>query len=207
MRTLRSAGFDNISLDLIFALPAELERGLAPRPRDGRGAPNRSICPSTGLTVEERTPLARWVSRGASSAPDDDRYADEYLLAHERLAVAGYEFYEVSNAARKGKNLPSTTPRIGPDGRTGGSGRPRTALTDGAASGTSGRGRTTGRRSKRGRARSSRKKCSPWSSGKSRRSIWVCVPGTACRQQLWGLIVVMRGSMQDGVKRWMGGFG
>jgi oxygen-independent coproporphyrinogen III oxidase len=56
-----------------------------------------------GLTVEERTPLARWISRGATSAPNDERYAEEYLLAHVRLAAYGYHFYEVSNAARDGR--------------------------------------------------------------------------------------------------------
>lgn len=98
MRTLRTAGFDNVSLDLIFAVPAalerdwsrELERALSLRPE------HLSLY---GLTVEERTPLARWIARGASAAPDDERYATEYLLAHERLRDAGYDFYEVSNAA------------------------------------------------------------------------------------------------------------
>jgi len=56
-----------------------------------------------GLTVEPRTPLARWIARGAAAAPSDERYADEYLLAHERLSAAGYAFYEVSNAARDGR--------------------------------------------------------------------------------------------------------
>ncbi|HEY6808754.1 MAG TPA: hypothetical protein VI160_08190, partial [Gemmatimonadales bacterium] len=55
-----------------------------------------------GLTVEPRTPLARWVSRGATVPSDDERYADEYLLAHERLGAAGYQFYEVSNASLPG---------------------------------------------------------------------------------------------------------
>ncbi len=99
VRVLGRAGIDNISLDLIFALPAELERDWA---RDLEQA--IALAPAHlslyGLTVEERTPLARWISRGATSAPDDERYADEYLLAHERLARAGYAFYEVSNAAR-----------------------------------------------------------------------------------------------------------
>src|SRR3989449_736070 len=63
------------------------------------GPPHLSVY---GLPVQERTPLARWISRGTSSAPDDDRYAAEYLLAHERLRNAGYHFYEVSNAARDG---------------------------------------------------------------------------------------------------------
>src|SRR5690348_3822348 len=99
MRTLRAAGFDNISLDLIFALPAELERDWH-KDLVNAMALEPDHLSLYGLTVEERTPLSRWVSRGASSAPDDDRYADEYLLAHERLGVAGYEFYEVSNASR-----------------------------------------------------------------------------------------------------------
>src|SRR5207248_8149153 len=81
VRALRAAGFDNISLDLIFALPAELERDWA---RDLDLA--CSLLPAHlslyGLTVEERTPLARWISRGATSAADDERYADEYLFAH-----------------------------------------------------------------------------------------------------------------------------
>ena len=99
--TLRAAGFDNVSLDLIFALPAELERDWR-RDLDEaiRLAPEHLSL--YGLTVEERTPLARWVSRGAASAPDDDRYAEEYLVAHQRLREAGLVFYEVSNAARNG---------------------------------------------------------------------------------------------------------
>ena len=99
VRALRAAGFDNISLDLIFALPAELRRDWA---RDLDLA--CSLLPAHlslyGLTVEERTPLARWISRGAARPSEDDRYADEYLLAHMRLAACGYRFSEVSNAER-----------------------------------------------------------------------------------------------------------
>jgi len=101
VRTLRAAGIDNISLDLIFALPGELRRDWS---RDLDLA--CSLLPAHlslyGLTVEDRTPLARWILRGATSAPDDDRYADEYLFAHTRLAAQGYRFYEVSNACRDG---------------------------------------------------------------------------------------------------------
>src|SRR2546421_8084994 len=101
VRTLRDAGVDNISLDLIFALPAELERDWA-RDLEQAVALGPAHLSLYGLTVEERTPLARWISRGAAAPPDDDRYADEYLLAHSRLAACGYRFYEVSNACRDG---------------------------------------------------------------------------------------------------------
>src|SRR3989442_14263377 len=101
VRTLRAAGIDNISLDLIFALPGELPRDWS---RDLDLA--CSLLPAHlslyGLTVEDRTPLARWISRGATSAPNDERYADEYLFAHRRLGAYGYRFYEVSNACRDG---------------------------------------------------------------------------------------------------------
>jgi oxygen-independent coproporphyrinogen-3 oxidase len=101
VRALRAVGIENVSLDLIFGLPEALERDWA---RDLELA--HSLLPTHvslyGLTIEERTPLARWVSRGATRPPPDERYAEEYLAAHERLGALGYEFYEVSNAARPG---------------------------------------------------------------------------------------------------------
>ncbi len=101
VRTLRAAGIENISLDLIFALPEELHRDWE---RDLDRA--ISLLPSHislyGLTVEPRTPLDRWISRGATKLPADERYADEYLHAHRRLGTEGYRFYEVSNASLDG---------------------------------------------------------------------------------------------------------
>ncbi|HEX9611171.1 MAG TPA: radical SAM family heme chaperone HemW [Gemmatimonadales bacterium] len=101
VQALRGAGIDNISLDLIFALPSALERDWA-RDLDMACALLPTHLSLYGLTVEPRTPLDRWISRGAVRVPDDSRYADEYLLAHARLRMAGYEFYEVSNAALVG---------------------------------------------------------------------------------------------------------
>ena len=51
-----------------------------------------------GLTVEPGTPLAA----DAARHPDDDDQADKYLLATDRLAAAGYRWYEISNWARPG---------------------------------------------------------------------------------------------------------
>ena len=99
---VRAAGIHDISLDLIFALPESLGRDWD-RDLDQALALAPSHLSLYGLTVEPRTPLDRWVSRGAIQAPSDDRYADEYLRAHKRLAAAGYSFYEVSNAAKDGR--------------------------------------------------------------------------------------------------------
>jgi oxygen-independent coproporphyrinogen-3 oxidase len=98
---LRAAGIANISLDLIFSLPDTLER-------DWESDLRRTIAlePSHvslyGLTVHERTPLARWQARGHVTEAPDETYALEFLLAHELLGEAGFEHYEVSSYARPG---------------------------------------------------------------------------------------------------------
>jgi oxygen-independent coproporphyrinogen-3 oxidase len=99
---LRGAGIGEISLDLIFAMPAEL-------PRDWRRDVELALALEPdhlslyGLTVEDHTPLARWISRLQVRGAEDDRYAAEFLAAHRALAGAGFEHYEVSNYARPGK--------------------------------------------------------------------------------------------------------
>jgi oxygen-independent coproporphyrinogen-3 oxidase len=101
VHALRGAGIENVSLDLIFALPDELQRDWE-RDLDMALALRPEHLSLYGLTVESRTPLDRWISRGATQAPDDERYAEEYLLAHRRLTADGLVFYEVSNAALPG---------------------------------------------------------------------------------------------------------
>jgi oxygen-independent coproporphyrinogen-3 oxidase len=101
MAILRAAGIRNISIDLIFALPAVLER-------DWRDDLERTLALDPthvslyGLTIEPHTALFRWRERGTAVPPPDERYADEYLAAHERLTLAGFDHYEVSNAGRPG---------------------------------------------------------------------------------------------------------
>jgi oxygen-independent coproporphyrinogen-3 oxidase len=99
--TLREEGFTNLSLDLIFALPPHLGRDWA-RDLDRAFALEPEHLSFYGLTVEERTPLARWMARGEAVRPDDEVYATEFLAADAALRARGYEHYEVSNAARPG---------------------------------------------------------------------------------------------------------
>ncbi len=101
-RAARAAGFANINLDFMYALPAQsleiwadtLERALA------LGPDHLSLY---SLIVEEHTPLHRWVSQGKVEIPDEDTAATMYELAAERLMAAGYEHYEISNWALTGK--------------------------------------------------------------------------------------------------------
>ena len=98
---LRAAGIENISLDLIFALPENLRRSWSDDLSRAieLNPPHISVY---GLTVEPKTPLARWVSAGSVVPGAEDPYAEEFLEADARLAAAGYAHYEVSNYAREG---------------------------------------------------------------------------------------------------------
>jgi oxygen-independent coproporphyrinogen-3 oxidase len=99
--TARRGGIDNISLDLIFALPEGVERSWTADV--GRalelGPSHLSLY---GLTIEPHTPMGRWKVRGDLTETPDDRYEAEFLEAHERLAAAGFDHYEVSNFGRPG---------------------------------------------------------------------------------------------------------
>ncbi len=95
----REAGFDQVSLDLIYGTPGEtlddwhtsLEAALATGP---------DHVSAYALIVEDGTALARRVARGVVPSPDDDDLADKYLLADELLGAAGYSWYELSNWSR-----------------------------------------------------------------------------------------------------------
>ncbi len=97
----RRAGFDNVNLDLIYGLPDDslaawrrsLEAALALAPEH---------LALYALTLEDETPLGRAVAAGEVTPPDADLAADQYELAEELLAAAGYEHYEISNWARPG---------------------------------------------------------------------------------------------------------
>jgi oxygen-independent coproporphyrinogen-3 oxidase len=54
------------------------------------------------LGIEENTPFYDWVEQGRLPQPDDDLAADMYDLATDRLAMAGFEQYEISNWSKPG---------------------------------------------------------------------------------------------------------
>lgn len=97
----RAAGFDDVSLDLIYGTPGEsaadwrtsLDAAMAAQP---------DHVSAYALIVEDGTPLARRVRRGELPMPDDDDLADKYLAADAALRGAGYDWYELSNWSRPG---------------------------------------------------------------------------------------------------------
>jgi len=98
----REAGFDNVNLDLMFALPHQsvhawrrnLDKALDLAPDH-----ISLYC----LTIEENTAFYKKQLRGQLDLPDEDDQVAMYEECLDRTAAAGYEHYEISNFARPGR--------------------------------------------------------------------------------------------------------
>src|SRR5512143_978669 len=105
----RSAGFDNLNLDLIYGLPEQsldtwqttVRRVLDLQP---------DHISAYALTLEHGTPFGRWSARGLLPAPDPDAAAEMYEWAGEALEAAGYQQYEISNWAKNDGDAPDAVP-------------------------------------------------------------------------------------------------
>jgi putative oxygen-independent coproporphyrinogen III oxidase len=99
VRWAREAGFEHVSLDLIYGTPGESDddwrRSLTAAIEAG---PDHVS--AYALIVEDGTRLAAKVRRGEIAAPDDDAMADRYLIADDLLSAAGFGWYELSNWAK-----------------------------------------------------------------------------------------------------------
>jgi oxygen-independent coproporphyrinogen-3 oxidase len=100
-REALAAGFEHVSLDLIYGTPGESDDDLL-RSVDTAIATGVDHVSAYALVVEEGTALARRVRRGELAAPDDDVLAHRYELVDARLSEAGMSWYEVSNWSRPG---------------------------------------------------------------------------------------------------------
>ncbi len=99
VETLRRAGFDNLSLDLIYGLPGETAESWRRSVVYAVAlSPQHLSC--YGLKIEPGTPLAY---RRDLEFPDDDAQAERYLWAADALSGYGYGQYEISNFAKPGR--------------------------------------------------------------------------------------------------------
>jgi oxygen-independent coproporphyrinogen-3 oxidase len=102
VKTARTEGISNISIDLMYALPgqtmaewqADIVQALA------LNVPHIS---SYGLIYEEGTSLTHWLEQSKISAIDEELEIQMYDYLVEQLTIHGYEHYEVSNFALSGQ--------------------------------------------------------------------------------------------------------
>jgi putative oxygen-independent coproporphyrinogen III oxidase len=94
----RAAGFEHVSLDLIYGTPGETDADWDQTLEAALSAEPDHIS-AYALTVEPGTALAAAVRRGTTPAPDDGDQARRFIQADERLHEAGYEWYEVASWA------------------------------------------------------------------------------------------------------------
>ena len=102
VRGAQRAGFDNVSIDLMFGLP---EQSVAMWERSVTEAVRLETdhLSAYALTLEPGTPLEAEVRLGSTREPDPDLAAEMYLLAQTMLDGAGLQQYEISNWARQGR--------------------------------------------------------------------------------------------------------
>ncbi|MCB0490651.1 MAG: radical SAM family heme chaperone HemW [Cyclobacteriaceae bacterium] len=95
-------GFDNISIDLIFAIPDQSQTVLT---QDlemlKKISPNHISTYS--LTIEERTAFGNWLSKGKIKPPSENENVSQFELIMNTLTSFGYEHYEISNFAKPEK--------------------------------------------------------------------------------------------------------
>ena len=99
-RAARAAGFDNISLDVMFGIPHQTPESFSHTLDEILSLSPEHIS-AYSLIVEPNTPF---FEAGASlPLPDEDALCDMSELLLTRLRGAGYERYEISNFARDGR--------------------------------------------------------------------------------------------------------
>jgi len=98
----RAAGFQNLSVDLIYGLPGQqIAQWADTLHRTIDLQADHVSC--YGLTYEPETVFAQRLRSGELARIDESLEADMFQLAIEQLTAAGYEHYEISNFARPGR--------------------------------------------------------------------------------------------------------
>jgi oxygen-independent coproporphyrinogen-3 oxidase len=97
----REVGFDEVSVDLIYGTSGESIKDWEKSVDTALALPISHIS-AYALIVEAGTKLGAQVKRGDVVMPDDDETADKYLLADEKFAADGFDWYELSNWSKPG---------------------------------------------------------------------------------------------------------
>jgi oxygen-independent coproporphyrinogen-3 oxidase len=102
IKKTQDAGFENITIDLIYGTPTMNDERWEQNLDKvfGLRVPHIS---SYALTVETKTALDTRIKQWASKPVSEEQSARQFKILMERMKVAGYEQYEISNFAKPGK--------------------------------------------------------------------------------------------------------
>ncbi len=102
IQTIREAGFDNFSIDLIYGTPGQTQQGWI---KDLEKAIEMKIphLSCYALTVEEGTALHHMIGSGKKEKISADEQAERFEALVQLSSLAGYTHYEISNLALPGK--------------------------------------------------------------------------------------------------------
>lgn len=101
VKEARTAGFTNISIDLIYAIPGQTNEAWKKNIHLAL-ALNPEHISSYALTIEEKTVFGRWSANGKLLAVENEVAAEQLDILMHELEQAGYEQYEVSNFGKPG---------------------------------------------------------------------------------------------------------
>jgi oxygen-independent coproporphyrinogen-3 oxidase len=96
----RKAGFDNISIDLIYGINENHENWL--KTLDTALSLSPEHISAYALTVEEKTILYNNVKQGNFQTTSDNIVETQYHILTQKLSEAGYDHYEISNFSKPG---------------------------------------------------------------------------------------------------------
>lgn len=97
----RAAGFGNISIDLIYAIPGLTLEGWQRNIEQAISLKPQHIS-AYSLTIEEKTAFGKWYTKGSLIPVEEQAAAEQVELLITALAHAGYRQYEISNFAQPG---------------------------------------------------------------------------------------------------------
>ncbi|RXF67487.1 radical SAM family heme chaperone HemW [Arcticibacter tournemirensis] len=102
VKRVQDAGFENITLDLIYGFPLLTDEKWQANIRKVIELEVPHIS-AYSMTVEDRTALAHFIKKGKQAAMNESQSAQQFVLLMDTLKEAGYEHYEISNFARPDK--------------------------------------------------------------------------------------------------------
>lgn len=104
----QDAGFENLSIDLIYGFPLLTDEKWLSNINKAISLQSPHIS-AYSLTVEPKTALAAAIKKGKQIPVNDEQSAAQFITLTEKLAIAGFDHYEISNYSLPGRHAVHNT--------------------------------------------------------------------------------------------------